>query len=202
MKPSEVPFASLAFRIRSGVMLVVLAAATGHTGHSQSAQGAQPGVFANASNKTAPFTNPSPDGRSAVPGLYQPDAETRVRIADAYGRQPLGFEANRGQTDADVQFVSRGAGYTLFLTADEAVLALRKPSPQSNELTPSILLRMKLVDSNPAPHISQGDELPEKSNYIIGSDRRNWHTEIPLYAKVKYLGTSCFRIRSVRPTRS
>jgi uncharacterized repeat protein (TIGR01451 family) len=166
-------------------MLVVLAAATGHTGHSQTAQGAQP-VFANASNKTAPFTNPSLGSRSAVPGLYQPDAETRVRIAEAYRRQPLGFEANRGQTDADVQFVSRGAGYTLFLTADEAVVALRKPSPQSNEPTPSTLLRMKLVDSNPAPHISQGDELPEKSNYIIGSDRGNWLTEIPRYAKVKY----------------
>jgi len=186
VKANELPSASLAFRLRSGVMLVILAAATNHAGLSQSAQSAQPEIVANASNKTAPFTNPSPGSRPAVPGLYQPDAETRVRIADAYSRQPLGFEANRGQTDADVQFVSRGAGYTLFLTTDEAVLALRQPSPQPNEPKPATLLRMKLVDSNPAPRISQGDELPEKSNYITGTDRRNWHTEIPRYAKIKY----------------
>jgi hypothetical protein len=45
---------------------------------------------------------------------------------------------------------------------------------------------MKLVDSNPAPRVSQDDELPGKSNYIVGSDRRNWHTQVPRYGKVKY----------------
>jgi hypothetical protein len=39
---------------------------------------------------------------------------------------PLSFEANQGQTDARVKFLSRGPGYTLFLTGDEAVLGLRK----------------------------------------------------------------------------
>ena len=34
------------------------------------------------------------------------------------------FEANHGQTDARVKFLSRTGGYTLFLTGDEAVLAL------------------------------------------------------------------------------
>ena len=50
----------------------------------------------------------------------------RLRLSESYGRLPLGFEANRGQTDGDVKFVSRGPGYTLFLTSTEAVLALRK----------------------------------------------------------------------------
>ena len=45
---------------------------------------------------------------------------------------------------------------------------------------------MKLVDSNPAPRVSQDDELPGKSNYIIGNDQRNWHTEVPRYGRVKY----------------
>ena len=34
------------------------------------------------------------------------------------------FEPNRGQTDPQVDFVARGAGYTAFLTAKELVLAL------------------------------------------------------------------------------
>ena len=47
------------------------------------------------------------------------------RIHRAYGRLPLLFQANRGQTDSRVRFVSRGDGYSLFLTGDEAVLSLR-----------------------------------------------------------------------------
>ena len=105
------------------------------------------------------------------------DRVERVRIADGYGKLPLGFEANRGQTDPRVQFVSRGAGYTLFLTSTQAVLRLRD-APQA--------LRMKLVDSNPAPRVSHENTLPGKSNYIIGSDRRNWQTQIPRYGKVRY----------------
>jgi hypothetical protein len=43
----------------------------------------------------------------------------------------LSFEANAGQVDSQVRFLSRGRGYTLFLTGDEAVLALRKASQES-----------------------------------------------------------------------
>jgi hypothetical protein len=39
------------------------------------------------------------------------------------------FEPNQGQTDAAVRFVSRGQGYMLFLTADEAVLAVGRSQP-------------------------------------------------------------------------
>jgi hypothetical protein len=46
-------------------------------------------------------------------------------VAERYGKLPLSFEANQGQTDARVKFLARGPGYALFLTADEAVLSLR-----------------------------------------------------------------------------
>jgi hypothetical protein len=38
----------------------------------------------------------------------------------------LSFEINQGQADSQVKFLSRGSGYSLFLTGNEAVLALRK----------------------------------------------------------------------------
>jgi len=50
-------------------------------------------------------------------------------IAVSYARLPLSFEANQGQADEWVKFVSRGPGYTLFLTGSEAVLALNQPQP-------------------------------------------------------------------------
>jgi hypothetical protein len=196
VKPSEVPYASLWFRIRSGVIAALLAVTTVHAGQPRSAQIAQRKILAGASSKTAPRTNPSDDRRSAVPGLSQPDAGTKVRIAEAYGKQPLGFEANRGQTDAGVQFVSRGAGYTLFLTSTEAVLALRNAPQQTHASGPSpakakehdeaTILTMNLIDGNPAARVSRSDELPGKSHYIIGHDSRSWRTRVPRYAKVEY----------------
>ena len=38
-----------------------------------------------------------------------------ARLESAYGRLPLSFEANHGQWDPAVQFVTRGRGHQLFL---------------------------------------------------------------------------------------
>ena len=48
-----------------------------------------------------------------------------VSLLSSYGRLPLAFEPNQGQTHDRVQFLSRGPGYTLFLARTEAVLTLR-----------------------------------------------------------------------------
>ena len=45
------------------------------------------------------------------------DASARAQVDRAYGRLPLSFEANVGQTDASVDFMARGTGYALYLTA-------------------------------------------------------------------------------------
>ncbi len=57
--------------------------------------------------------------------LSAPDEATRTRLSESYGKLPLQFEANEGQTDPRVKFTSRGNGYNLFLTSDEAVIQLR-----------------------------------------------------------------------------
>src|SRR5204863_352648 len=51
-------------------------------------------------------------------------AATQARVSESYGKLPLHFEANRGQTDKAVRFLSRGPGYSLYLTNGEAVLVL------------------------------------------------------------------------------
>ena len=61
------------------------------------------------------------------PGQLNPGQ--KVRLVQSYGRMPLSFEANQGQTDSRVRFLARGGGYTIFLTDDEAVLTLRKSQP-------------------------------------------------------------------------
>src|SRR3977135_3020293 len=85
-------------------------------------------------------------------------AATDARVSESYGKLPLHFEANRGQTDKNVRFLSRGPGYSLYLTSGEAVLALTRPNPDEKKRdarsrherraqTPvkSVALRMSLV---------------------------------------------------------
>src|SRR5882672_756924 len=70
-------------------------------------------------------------------------AVTDASVSDTYGKLPLHFEANRGQTGKDVRFLARGAGYGLYLTASEAVLVLTKPDAKAQGK--SVTLRMSLV---------------------------------------------------------
>ena len=58
---------------------------------------------------------------------------TQPRLAESYGNLPLSFEINRGQTDPQVKFLSRGSRYSLFLTGNEAVLSLKKPGASSQK---------------------------------------------------------------------
>jgi hypothetical protein len=107
-----------------------------------------------------------------------------------YGQLPLSFEINQGQTDPQVNFLSRGSGYTLFLTPSEAVLSLQhtgKPDV-SAPAAPADVLRMQLVGANPNPQVAGLDELPGKSNYFIGNDPSQWHTNVANYGRVAYGG--------------
>ncbi len=119
-----------------------------------------------------------------------------AQIAEVYGKLPLSFEANVGQTDRRVKFVSRGAGYVLFLTGDELILKLKKQaqgagkpdplrrSPKLEQANQSVL-RIKLAGSNGNARATGLEEQPGKSNYFIGSDRSNWRTNVPNYSKVR-----------------
>ena len=130
-----------------------------------------------------------------------PAPADQSRILDAYGKLPLSFEANHGQADHSVKFLSRTGGYSLFLTENEAVLTLpgnRLDTSKANiagthDVQPgkaapkaSAVLRVKLRNANPAARITGEDQLAGTSNYFIGSDPSKWRTSVPTYAKVKY----------------
>src|SRR3989339_682083 len=74
------------------------------------------------------------------------EAGKKSKAEEAYGKLPLCFESNHGQTDASVKFLARGKGYTLFLTSTEAVLALKTAAGSKAEGLD--VVRMKLKDAN------------------------------------------------------
>jgi hypothetical protein len=89
---------------------------------------------------------------------------------------PLTFEVNQGQTNDRVDFLARGPGYNVFLTATEAVFAFPRASA----------MRMQLVGSAADPRVQGVDALPGKVNYFRGQDTASWQTKVPIYRRVKY----------------
>src|SRR5207249_10675483 len=58
--------------------------------------------------------------------LFLSGCNVAHRPTKVHGALPMSFEANLGQAEARVKFVSRGRGYEFFLTSTEAVLISAK----------------------------------------------------------------------------
>jgi hypothetical protein len=109
---------------------------------------------------------------------------TLEQVRADYGRLPLIFEANQGQSDPQVKFLAHGSGYRLFLTGKDAVIALngaRKGAKQT-----AAVLRMSPVGANDQIQVNGAAPLPGKSNYLIGNDPTRWQRNVPQYARVRY----------------
>ena len=131
----------------------------------------------------------------------QTPAETaaqRTRIVDSCGRLPLAFEVNRGQTDKRVRFLARGSGYGVFLTGQEAILALHasparnsptlrnrlhQPSPPKTDV-----VQMQLLGADPSAEPHGAEQLSGTVNYFRGNDPSRWQSGVPTFAKVQFTG--------------
>ena len=107
-------------------------------------------------------------------------APKRLSLQADLSQLPLSFEPNQGQTDSQVRFLARGAGYGLFLTSNQAVLRLRAAGKSSS------VLSMQLSGINPGATATGNSQLPGKSNYFIGNDPAKWRRGIPQFARVRY----------------
>ena len=133
--------------------------------------------------------------------VSQDAGQARATTAHLYQSAPISFESNQGQAGPRVKFLSRGAGYSLFLSPGRAELAVREAAaPQSqnqqarfvplgSSATGSLPVRrigIELLGANPSAAITGSDELPGKSNYLIGNDPAKWRTGVAHFARVTY----------------
>jgi len=112
---------------------------------------------------------------------------------------PLSFESNQGQTAVGNKFLARGPGYTLFLSAEQAVFRLKSGSPQDSESTDLLsiqseqkvervddILQMQIVNANPNAVAEKLEPLPGTINYFTGNDPDLWRRNIPTHARLRY----------------
>ncbi|HEX4546112.1 MAG TPA: SBBP repeat-containing protein [Candidatus Acidoferrum sp.] len=137
-------------------------------------------------------------------GWPQDSAIPQARVASEYGKLPLSFEENLGQSDARVKFMARGSSYTVFLTDDESTTfhlsaplrdaenprdrssdSLRATAPEKRA---EAVVRFALAGSTRRAPVEGLELQPGKSNYFIGNDPARWQRNVPHYARVKYRG--------------
>lgn len=116
-----------------------------------------------------------------------PDVSNTVQ--KDYGKKSIIFEENKGQTDREAKFVSRGQGYTLYLTETEAVFQLKRKESDAADAkgeitkTKSDFLTMQFVGANEQPQVVGNDEAITKTNYYIDKKR---FENLSNYRKVNY----------------
>jgi hypothetical protein len=132
----------------------------------------------------------------AASAAQQTGVIQRPQPAAAYGKLPMTFEVNQGQTSAKAKFIARGQRYSAFLTAGGMLLSLRSarvtPAPASRTLSEThgrsrnTLLQFNLLGAAQNPFVVGEDQQPGRANYFFGKDPKRWHTNVPTYGKVRY----------------
>lgn len=97
-----------------------------------------------------------------------------------YGRLPLSFEPNRGQAQAGVAYLARGAGYLLTLEPAGSHILLRSKTRSASVAT-------RLVGAK-AGRLEPSGLLPGRSGYFRGADRSRWIANLPNYSQVRSAG--------------
>ncbi len=120
-------------------------------------------------------------------------------LLSRFGNLPLYFEANRGQSDAHVDYFARGKDHTVYLHRDGVTIALSQnvggASPQQTmrrAVTNSATVRFVRMTLMGASDTASPGGLEERSgrvNYLIGNDPSQWQRGVPTFGRIQYSST-------------
>jgi hypothetical protein len=112
-------------------------------------------------------------------------SSTKRQARAAYGTLPLAFTANAGQTDARVRYFAQGAGFAVFLTRREAMLALARPAAKGKKKK-ATALALRFLNANRRVALSAERPGAGRINYLLGNDPAKWRTGLRTYERVVY----------------
>ncbi len=116
--------------------------------------------------------------------LATPPASALASYAAQYEQLPLSFVPNAGQLAAPVQFSASGSGYSLFLMPTGAAFSLRTGGASNDSVAGGV--QMQLEGANPGAQGTGADPDGSVSNYFVGQDPSQWHSQIADFARVQF----------------
>ena len=126
----------------------------------------------------------------------KPSTNPKAPIHAEVTNIPLTFEANWGQADPAVKFLSHSYGHEVQLfRGGEVAIELSRAQVQvpsagfeRTALNKAARIEIRLQGSDPQAQATAGDLQIAESNYFLGRDPSGWHTKIPNYGRVSYDG--------------
>src|ERR671911_1997962 len=100
--------------------------------------------------------------RAAAPQMSEKEA------LDAYGKLPLSFVPNEGQTDKAVRYYAQGAGYGFYFTQKGATLSFAEGKGRGQALA------LDFLGANPDATLTAQERLSGEVNYLLGDDSAKW----------------------------
>src|SRR5215208_4420544 len=114
--------------------------------------------------------------RAAAPQMSEKEA------LDAYGKLPLSFVPNEGQTDEAVRYYAQGAGYGFFFTKEGARLSFADGEGGGHALA------LDFLGADPGATLEAQKRLSGEVNYLVGDDPAKWQKGLSTHGELLYGG--------------
>src|SRR6266404_7252949 len=121
-------------------------------------------------SKNLPLHNVGPSGAASL-------AKDKGKFEELISNLPLAFEANIGQVDQRVKFLSRGVASDLLLGSKEAMIRFRRSGAP---------FTFRFIGAKTDGQVKGVDQLPGHRNYFLGNDQSKWQKDVPLFRRVSY----------------
>src|SRR5918995_6921313 len=117
----------------------------------------------------------APVSQAVAPQMSETEA------LDAYGKLPLSFISNEGQTTEEaVRYSAQGAGYGFFFTKGGAMLSFAKGEGRGHALA------LDFLGADPGATLEAQKRLSGEVNYLVGDDPARWQQELPTHGELIY----------------
>src|SRR5918994_850842 len=129
-----------------------------------------PASQAPSSKQSSAVSTDSQSGAGAAP-LSEPAAPqmSEEEALDAYGKLPLSFVPNQGQTEEAVRYYAQGAGYGFFFTHKGAMLSFAEGKGRGGHA-----LALDFLGANPHATLTARQRLSGEVNYLAVDEPAEW----------------------------
>src|SRR5829696_5430423 len=133
-------------------------------------------------SSSAVNTNSQSQTEAAVSEPGTASQMSQKEALDAYGKLPLSFIPNQGQSDEAVRYYSQGAGYGFFFTPMGALLSFAEGKEHGHALA------LDFLGADPDATLTAERHLAGRVNYLVGDKPNKWQQDIPTHAELLYSG--------------